>query len=44
MIGRKNDLLSGWNRLWLVAAALSIVGVGFQAYRKWRFERSRTGS
>jgi hypothetical protein len=43
-ISTKHDLLSGWNRLWLAGAALLMGGAALQAYRKWRFERSRAGS
>lgn len=37
----KNDLLVGWNRLWLVVAALGVIGIAFQAHRKWRFDSTR---
>jgi hypothetical protein len=42
--GAKDDLLSGWNRLWLVLAVLLIVGAALQVYRKWRSERSEPES
>ena len=35
----KEDLLSGWHRLWLVFAVLIVLAAGVQAFRKWRFER-----
>jgi hypothetical protein len=31
-----NDLTVGWNRLWLVAAAVMYALLTFQAYQKWR--------
>jgi hypothetical protein len=37
-IGSKKDLFSGWNRLWLVVAAIIVVCAAVQAFRKWRFE------
>jgi hypothetical protein len=35
-VGSRNNLLLGWNRLWLVAAVLFLAFVAFQAFRKWR--------
>jgi drug/metabolite transporter (DMT)-like permease len=37
-VSGKHDLFSGWNRLWLVGAALGFAGIAFQAFRKWRFD------
>jgi hypothetical protein len=37
--GARSNLLSGWNRLWLVAAGVFLVLVGIQAIRKWRVSR-----
>jgi hypothetical protein len=35
-VGSRNNLLVGWNRLWLVAAVVFLAFVAFQAFRKWR--------
>lgn len=37
-VGQKQDLLTGWNRLWLVGAALGFGAIALQAFRKWRFD------
>jgi len=39
-VGRRNDIWSGWGRLWLVPAVALIVLAAVQAFRKWRFESS----
>jgi len=33
------DVLHGWGRLWLIVAAIAIVLIAIQIFRKWRFER-----
>jgi hypothetical protein len=38
-IGWREDLLHGWNRLWLVFFALAWAAVVVGAFRKWRFDR-----
>jgi tetratricopeptide (TPR) repeat protein len=35
----RDDVLSGWNRLWLVFGVGLIVLAAVQAFRKWRFEQ-----
>ena len=35
-VGNRNNLLVGWNRLWLVLAGAFLVLVAVQAFRKWR--------
>lgn len=37
-VSAKHDLLSSWNRLWLLLAALGLAGFGVQAFRKWRMD------
>lgn len=35
----RQDVFSGWNRLWLVFGGALILFAGIQAFRKWRFEQ-----
>ena len=35
-VGSRRNLLEGWNRLWLVSAALVLTLVAFRALKKWR--------
>ena len=43
-IAWKEDIFSGWNRLWLVFAAGMVLLAAIQAFRKWRFERTNAGA
>ena len=38
---RVTDILHGWGRLWILAAVALILLVLIQAFRKWRYERTR---
>jgi hypothetical protein len=38
-VSAENDVIHGWDVLWLVLAAALIFGVAVQAFRKWRHER-----
>jgi len=40
-VGYRHSLLVGWNRLWLLAAAILLVLLGVQAVRKWRASARR---
>jgi hypothetical protein len=42
-ISLRNNLLVGWNRLWLAFFGLLLVLVAVQAVRKWRFDRQDAG-
>jgi hypothetical protein len=35
----RNDVLHGWNRLWLVLFGAAFVAIAFAVWRKWRFDR-----
>jgi len=39
-LGRRFNLLVGWNRLWLVLAGVAFLALLRQAFRKWQFDRS----
>lgn len=38
-VSAKSDVLHGWGIVWLVLAGVLIVGLAFQAFRKWKQER-----
>jgi hypothetical protein len=40
-VASKDDLLRGWNRLWLVSAGLVFSALVIQVYRKWRSGKKR---
>jgi len=39
-LNAREDLMSGWNRLWIAFGAITIALAGVQAFRKWRLEQA----
>ena len=42
-VSEDTDIYHGWGRLWLGFAAVIVVGILFQAFRKWRFDNADKG-
>jgi tetratricopeptide (TPR) repeat protein len=44
MVSRREDVFSGWNRLWLAFSGALVLFLATQAFRKWRFEQDQSVS